>query len=302
MRPHFSRCCCGGLALGFIALNPLCGDQPIMNMMPRWDGGYGFQVRTEHIHRSDLKQGSYVVARGFTEDIYQFHLEGVYTWDRSIRITAKLPYVLNARREVPSTSGQKLVQRDKGIGDLSLALPLKKYFNLESRSVSWTLAPQLRIPLGREDDGFEVWDGVWGSGLSFGYETETYIGFLLPVLASGSLSSQSQRSGLTRSTSAGMREDMQILWESDLSWDDESKFFLSAGPALYWRWNDKTHIRIEWKHDFVSRVTSSRPDHGNGDRFSAGIAPFSKLLDEAETHLHHHVQSPMEGWILLFLA
>ena len=32
------------------------------------------------------------------------------------------------------------------------------------------------------------------------------------------------------------------------------------------------------------------------------LGSFSKLLDEAETHLHHHVQSPMEGWILLFLA
>lgn len=32
-------------------------DQPIMNMMPRWDGGYGFQVLAERLHRSDLKQG-----------------------------------------------------------------------------------------------------------------------------------------------------------------------------------------------------------------------------------------------------
>mgnify|MGYP000897789518 CR=1 FL=1 len=69
-------------------------DQPIMNMMPRWDGGYGFQVRTEHIHRDDLKQGSDVVASGFTEDITKLHLEGVYTWDRSIRLTFKLPYVI----------------------------------------------------------------------------------------------------------------------------------------------------------------------------------------------------------------
>ena len=168
-------------------------------------GGYGFQVRAEHIHRSDLKQGKDVVARGFTEDIYQLHLEGVYTWDRSIRITAKLPYVLNARHEVPSTSGQKLVQRDNGISDLSLALPLKKYFNLDARSGSWTLAPQLRIPLGREDDGFEVWDGVWGVDFRSATRRRPIIGFLLPVLASGSLSSQSQRSGLTRSTSAGIR-------------------------------------------------------------------------------------------------
>ena len=272
MRRHIFRGCCGGLALGFISLFPLDADQPIMNMMPRWDRGFGFQVRTEHVHRSDLKQGRDVVRRGFTEDLTQLHLEGVYTWDRSIRLTAKLPYVTDARREVLNESGQKVVQRDDGIGDLSLALPLKKYFNLDARSGSWTLAPQLRIPVGKEDDEFEVWDGVWGGGLSFGYETETYHWFIAtsagfwvfeePVPAEWSYS-------LDLGWNA--RDDMQILWESDLGWDDGNKFFLSAGPAIYWRWSDKTHIRIEWKHDFVSHVTSDRPDHGNGDRFSAGI-------------------------------
>lgn len=272
MSRHSFRGCCGGLALAFLALSPLNADQPIMNMMPRWDGGYGFQVRAEHVHRSDLKQGSDVVGRGLSEDLTQLHLEGVYTWDRSIRLTAKLPYVADARREVLGAGGQKVIQHDEGIGDLTLALPLKKYFNLDARSGSWTLAPQLRIPLGKEDDEFEVWDGVWGSGLSLGYETETYHWFIA-TSAGFWIFEQPEPAEWSYSLDLGWnaRDDMQILWESDLSWDDENKFFLSAGPALYWRWNDKTHIRIEWKHDFVSRVTSDRPDHGNGDRFSAGV-------------------------------
>ena len=124
MRCLIFRGCCGGLALGFIALSLVNADQPIMNMMPRWDGGYGFQVRAEHVHRSDLKQGKDAVGRGFTEDLTQLHLESVYTWDRSIRFTAKLPYVAEARREVLGAVGQKVVQRDDGIGDLTLALPL----------------------------------------------------------------------------------------------------------------------------------------------------------------------------------
>ena len=260
------------LAVSVAPVAPNWADQPIMNMMPRWDGGYGFQVLAEQLHRSDLKQGDDVVARGFTEDVTQLHLQGVYTWDRSIRLTAKLPYVVDARREVLGPLGQKVVQRDEGIGDLAVALPLKKYFNLSERSGSWTLAPQIRIPLGKENDEFEVWDGVWGGGLSFGYETETYDWFIA-TSAGFWIFEQPEPAEWSFSLDLGWnaREDMQILWESDLSWDDESKFFISAGPALYWRWNDKTHIRIEWKHDFVSRVTSSRPDHGNGDRFSAGI-------------------------------
>ena len=272
MKRHIFRGFCGGLTIGLIAFSPLYGDQPIMNMMPRWDGGYGFQIRVEHVHRSDLKMGNDVVARGFTENLQQFHLEGVYTWDRSIRITAKLPYVAYARREVLDLDGGKIVQRDEGIGDLTLALPLKHYFNLDSRTGSWTLAPLLRIPLGKEDDEFEVWDGVWGSGLSFGYETETYDWFFA-TSAGFCIFEQPEPAEWTYSLDLGWnaREDVQILWESDLSWDDESKFFLSAGPALYLRWNDNIHIRIASKHDFVSRVSSSRPDHGNGDRFSVGV-------------------------------
>jgi len=253
-------------------VSSVCADQPIMNMMPRWDGGYGFQILAEHIHRSDLKQGDDVVGRGFTEDVTQLHLQGVYTWDRSIRLTAKLPYVVDARREVLGNGGQKVVQRDEGIGDLTLALPLKKYFNLSARSGSWTLSPQVRIPLGKEDDEFEVWDGVWGGGVWAGYETETYDWFF----ATGAgfwIFEQPEPAEWSFNLDLGwnVREDTQLLIETDLKWDDEGKFFASSGPALYYRFSDIVHCRVEWKHDFVSEVSDHAPDHGNGDRISIGV-------------------------------
>ncbi len=40
-------------------------------------------------------------------------------------------------------------------GDSTLALPLKKYSNLDGRSGSWTLAPQVRVPLSGDDE-YEV--------------------------------------------------------------------------------------------------------------------------------------------------
>ena len=127
------------LAVLLSAMHTAHADQPIMNMMPRWDGGYGFQVLAEHTHRSDLKQGDDTIASGFTEDITQLHFQGVYTWDRSVRLTFKLPYTVDARREVLGENGEKVVQHDEGIGDLTLALPLKRYFNLDARSaVSYT--------------------------------------------------------------------------------------------------------------------------------------------------------------------
>ena len=42
-------------------------------------------------------------------------------------------------------------------------------------------------------------------------------------------------------------------------------------PAIYWRWQDHVHSRIEWKHELISRVSRESPEHGNGDRISIGI-------------------------------
>lgn len=247
-------------------------DQPIMNMMPRWDGGYGLQLLADHIHRSDLKQGNDVIASGFSEDIVRLHLEGVYTWDRSIRFTFKLPYTVDARREVLGDNGEKIIERDSGIGDLTLALPLKHYFNLNARSGNWTLAPQVRVPLDEKSDDYEVADRVWGAGIWAGYETETYDWFFATGMGFWHFEG-GEPAEWTYNLDLGWnaRDHLQILWESDLEWDDENAFSLAAGPAIYFRWSDVVHSRIEWKHDFISEVSDATPDHGNGDHLRVGI-------------------------------
>ena len=53
-------------------------DQPIMNMMPRWDGGYGWQALYERMDRDDLLQGSETFQPGWHERIHQLHVQGVY--------------------------------------------------------------------------------------------------------------------------------------------------------------------------------------------------------------------------------
>ena len=52
-------------------------DQPIMNMMPRWDGGYGYQVLYEYIDRENLLEGDKVIGKGWGETIQQLHIQGV---------------------------------------------------------------------------------------------------------------------------------------------------------------------------------------------------------------------------------
>ncbi len=133
-----------GLGLGFVPV--AFADQPIFHDMPRWKNGWGFQFVREFRQKRDLMSGGEIVAPGFSEEVEILRLEGGYTWQKSIRATAKLPLVLEATRELPDVENGKLTQHDEGVGDATFALLLKKYFNLDGRSGSWTLAPQVRVP------------------------------------------------------------------------------------------------------------------------------------------------------------
>lgn len=252
---------------------PVTADQPIFNEMPRWSDGWGFQWIHEYRHDRDLLSGRSKVGHGFTEDIHILHLEGVYTWKKSIRMTAKIPFVLDARREVLGAGGGKLVQHDEGLGDVTLALPLKRYFNLDGRSGSWTLAPQLRIPFAK-DDTYAVYDHQWGHGLSLGYDTETY-NYLIGVGATAWVFHGGDEAELSASIDLGRNlrafgSSGHVKWETDFHHEDDGTFVITAGPALYWRITDTAHGRIEWKHDWYDRQGGR--DHGNGDTFKIGIA------------------------------
>ena len=259
----------------------LVADEPIMNMMPRWTGGWGYQFIEEYRSESDLLLGERKAYPGYTEDVHLMHLQGVYTWGKislgflgefNTRLTAKLPYVLEARREMPDGSGGKKIQKDNGIGDFTLALPLKKYFNLDGRSGSWTLKPMLRVPLAGDDD-YEVYDNEWGTGLGAAYESET-AQFHFHVSTSGWVYYGGEPFESHTSIDLGYNFEAfgsngTILWETDFHYEDDGSETLSAGPAFYWNFNDTTHLRIEWKHDFHDR--QGILDHGNGDTFKISL-------------------------------
>ena len=243
-------------------------DEPIMNMMPRWDNGWGLQLIDEFRHEEDLRLGNRTAYSGFTEDVHLLHFQGVYTWDRSVRLTYKIPYVLDARREVPNGLGGKQVEHDNGIGDASLALPLKKYFNLDGRSGSWGFKPMLRVPLAGEDN-YEIYDNEWGGGLGLSYDFETFR-FAFLSSASFRLFENEKPTETKLSLDLGykfypMGTNSQILWETDFLYMDNGTRKILAGPAFYWNFNDAIHMRFEWKHDFYNH--QGRLDHANGDRF-----------------------------------
>lgn len=262
---------CTGLTLSVCA--PVWADQPVFNEMPRWDNGWGIQIVEEYRRERHLKLRDKVVFSGFSEDVHITHIEGVYTWDKSIRLTAKLPYVQKAQRELPRAGGGKIVQTDEGFGDLTLALPLKEYFNLHGRSGSWTVSPQVRVPLGAKDE-YNVYSHDWGAGLSLGYETETYNWIFSTGLSlwhfEGDKPSEASVSLDLALNLHAFNSSGHLRWENDWKFKEDDSILWKSGPSLYWRFSDLIHAKVSWKFDLIDRKGSL--DHGDGTAITAGIA------------------------------
>ena len=93
--------------------------QPVMDMAPRWNGGYGAQTRITHAN-----------------DTTTTWVEGVYTFKPALRMTLKVPY------------------SDGKTGDAILAMPIKRYKNDGASTSNWGLTPSVRMPTG----GGSNWD------------------------------------------------------------------------------------------------------------------------------------------------
>ena len=102
-------------------------EQPVFGMMPRWANGWG--VQTQYEYQDTTEEQSHVL-----------HLEGVYTWARWIRVTYKVPFVLEGR-------AAGAIASERGLGTPIVAMPLKKYFNHDGLSGSWSLTPHLFVPV-----------------------------------------------------------------------------------------------------------------------------------------------------------
>ena len=162
------------VALLLVAGVPVTGraHQPVMDMAPRWQEGWGVQVRNEHRFSDELLSGKSDVSNpeGRERRVNTVWLEGVYTFKREIRLTAKIPWV--AQRRVSVLSGSPVKQTGRGIGDSILGLQLKHYFNREASTGNFGLTPSIRVPTGSTSDAYPVGDGSWDVGVSTSFSVE----------------------------------------------------------------------------------------------------------------------------------
>ncbi|MEE2674040.1 MAG: transporter [Myxococcota bacterium] len=160
------------LFAGLLVLLPLSAfaHQPVQDMAPRWSDGWGLQVRQEYRASDELLTGSSEAQNPLDSmnRVSETWFEGVYTFQREVRVTVKLPWIHQTR--VTSTGTR---QTGEGFGDLILAVPLKRYRNDKGQTSSWGFTPHLRLPTGGTSDDYPVGDGSYDLGLSLSYSYET---------------------------------------------------------------------------------------------------------------------------------
>lgn len=146
--------------------------QPVMDMAPRWEGGFGFQVRHEYRFTNDRLSGDEKASNPLDRDkrVHTTWLEGVYTWKRELRATIKVPWVEQSRVSV--LNGRRVREHGSGVGDIVVGLPLKKYWNARDSTYNLSFTPSLRAPTGSVRDDHPVGDGSWDLGLSTSFSSE----------------------------------------------------------------------------------------------------------------------------------
>jgi hypothetical protein len=196
--------------------------QPVMDMAPRWDEGYGFQTRVEHFN-----------------SVTTTWLEGVYTWDKSVRATFKLPY------------------REGAWGDLILSLPLKKYKNEANRTSNWSFTPSVQIPTSSDQN-------EWDLGLSFSYSAENQRVYQL-----FDLYIWEDRVGFDMNIGIadrlGQGQGFFWLWDVSALTTDSQGDRIQTGPvAVYFKKN--LMVRAEYK-----ALVYERDSQWSGGYFSLGL-------------------------------
>jgi len=151
---------------------PVWAHQPVMDMAPRWKGGYGFQVREEYRSSDTVLDGDNKIDNPLGRDrrVSKTWLEGIYTFKREVRATFKVPWVDQKRTAIKD--GVAVRQEGSGLGDLVIGMPLKKYANFSGGTYNFGFTPSVRFATGSTSGDFPAGDGSTDVNLSLSYSHE----------------------------------------------------------------------------------------------------------------------------------
>lgn len=152
---------------GFLNVPSVSAHQPVMDMAPRWKQGYGFQIRSESFRSDNLMRGGSEIENpfGLGKQVTTTWIEGIYTFRREVRLSVKIPYTDQSRRVL--NGSKPIEQNGRGLGDVIVGLPLKRYTNNKASTNNVAVTPSIRLPTGSRSDDFPVSDGSVDFGLSF---------------------------------------------------------------------------------------------------------------------------------------
>ena len=264
--------------------------QPVMDMAPRWSEGFGFQVRYENFGSDDLMDGDSEISNplGLKRYVKTLWLEGVYTFDRSIRATFKLPYIDQSRTK--NIVGVGVRQSNSGIGDLVIGLPLKHYRNKRAFTDNFSITPSIRVPTGSSSGDFPISDGSVDLGISFSYSSEspkyyTLIDLFYWLNTEGK-NGMHEGDELALDINLGYHpfhsnetnSGVFVMWDVTARYNDDPSSAtlttatggqrLQMGPVLV-LYKDNIMLRTEYKHliyEKTSGISNSR-----GSEFSIGL-------------------------------
>lgn len=148
--------------------------QPVMDMTPRWRGGFGIQFRYEQLVRDRLVQGGNFVSNplGFRSESSILWTEGVYTFTREHRITFKMPYAV--KRALVQKDGQLRELTESGAGDVILGFQNKYYFNESHYTGNFSFTPSIFLPTGSTSRELSLGRGTVDYGVSLSASVEMF--------------------------------------------------------------------------------------------------------------------------------
>ena len=239
----------GAALLCSLSAHSAFADQPIMNEVPRWDGGWGYQVFQEWRESNQLMNGNRELNNpdnlNYRKNIT--HIEGVYTWQKWIRLTMKIPLVTQART-VLDEQGNPARQSSSGNDDIKIALPLKYYINRPGSSGNLSFTPQIRF--GGDDSGpYKISDGSTDFGTSFSWEHETANLVFAADYTYWWEQAAGKKNDWSLDTAVGwnFHQRGSLRWETEYRKDPNKYSWLGTGPTLAWNFDDTVIARIELK-------------------------------------------------------